>query len=104
MTHELYIQCWIGYLNEFDLPVWWSLSHQMFEEEWQIANHQRCNMYHIVDVMCDTIVLDWIVVGCWLPISTSIVDYFSNIISIIKVEIIDSPLDNKYRPSQLSGH
>ena len=92
-------------MNEFDLPVWWSLSHQMFEEEWQIANRQRCNIDHIVDLMWfDESVLDWIVVESSIPINTLFVDYFSNIISIIKVEIIDSPLDNKYRPSQLSGH
>ena len=53
--------------------------------------------------MCDKIALDWIVVVCSIPVNTSIVDYFSNIISIVKVEIIDSPLDNKYRPSQLTG-
>ena len=103
-TWMIYIQCYIGYLNEFDLPVWWSLSYQMIEEEWQIVNHQRCNIHHIFDLMCDIIVLDLIVVVSSIPINTSIVGYFSNISTIIKMEIIDLPLDNKYHPFQLTGH
>ena len=62
----------------------------------------------MLDLIGDQIVLDWIAVESFLPINVlainilpinilpTIVDYFSNIISIIKIEMIDSPGDNRH--------